>query len=221
MRNKRSACFTVCLLAGISLPLCCAASESEPDVTVILDMKGTWSPVALREMQREASQIIGPSGLRLDWRQREDIKEAVFHDLVVLTFRGACEFSPAPPLYDELGPLAFTRTSDGAIQPFGEVNCDHVVNSVRDAMLGSDYAKGEMLVGRALGRVVAHELVHMLTKSGIHAHDGVQRSALSGKQLISESLPLSLDDVNRMKAGRVAQPVSDPPSVTATGERLP
>jgi hypothetical protein len=59
-----------------------------------------------------------------------------------------------------------------------------------------------MLVGRALGRVVAHELVHMLTKSGQHAHEGVQKAALSGRQLISASLPLSAMDIDRLIAER-------------------
>jgi hypothetical protein len=127
---------------------------------------------------------------------------ATFNDLVVMTFKGSCSFDPAPPLYDELGPLAVTRTSNGEVQPFGEVNCDRVVNSVRGAMFGSDYSKGDMLVGRALGRVVAHELVHMLTKSGQHAHEGVQKAALSGRQLISASLPLSAMDIDRLIAER-------------------
>lgn len=175
---------------------------SPPDVTVILDIKGTYSPVAFREMRREAAQIIQASGVRLDWRMRSEATNATFNDLVVMTFQGACSFDPAPPLYDELGPLAVTRTSNGEVQPFGEVNCDRVVNSVRSAMFGGDYGRADLLVGRALGRVVAHELVHMLTKSGQHAHEGVQKAALSGRQLIAASLPLDAMDVDRLMQER-------------------
>lgn len=149
-------------------------------------------------MRREAAQIIQASGIQLDWRLRSESMNATFNDLVVMTFKGSCSFDPAPPLYDELGPLAVTRTANGEVQPFGEVNCDRVVNSVRSAMFGSDYNKADLLVGRALGRVVAHELVHMLTKSGQHAHEGVQKAALSGRQLIAASLPLSAMDVDRL-----------------------
>jgi hypothetical protein len=152
-------------------------------------------------MQREATRIIETSGLQIDWQRREQIAHAVFNDLVVMTFKGSCTFDPAPPLYDELGPYAITRTANGEVQPFGEVDCDRVVSSVRNAMFGSDYGRAEMLVGRALGRVVAHELVHMLTKSGKHSHDGVQKAALSGKQLIAASLPLSAMDVDRLRLG--------------------
>jgi hypothetical protein len=149
-------------------------------------------------MRREASQIILASGLHLGWRMRSEPSTDSFDDLVVMTFKGSCTFDPAPPIYDELGPLAITHTTNGEVQPFGEVNCDRVVNSVRSAMFGGDYAKADLLIGRALGRVVAHELVHMLTKSGQHAHEGVQKAALSGRQLISTSLPLSAMDVDRL-----------------------
>jgi hypothetical protein len=168
------------------------------DVTVILDIQGAYSPVAFSEMRREAAQIIQVSGIRLDWRLRSELTNATFNDLVVMTFKGSCSFDPAPPLYDELGPLAVTRTANGEVQPFGEVNCDRVVNSVRSAMFGGEYARADMLVGRALGRVVAHELVHMLTKSGEHSHEGVQKAALSGRQLIGASLPLSAMDIDRL-----------------------
>jgi hypothetical protein len=195
----------VCALLTSCLGLLAQAappSDSSADVTVIIDYKGSYSPVAMREMRREAAQIIGASGISLDWRTRSDSQNATFNDLVVMTFRGSCSFDPAPPIYDELGPLAVTRTSNGEVQPFGEVNCDRVVNSVRGAMFGEDYAHGDLLLGRALGRVVAHELVHMLTKSGRHAHEGVQRAALSGRQLIGTSLPLDTLDVDRLAEER-------------------
>lgn len=170
-----------------------------PDVTVVLDIKGAFSPGALRQMQKEANDIIGTSGIELGWRLRDDVSGGTFNDLVVLTFKGACVLDPTPPLHDELGPYAFTRVSNGEVQPFGEVDCDRVVNSVKGAMFGDDYSKSDLLMGRALGRVVAHELVHMLTKSGRHAHEGVYKASLSGKQLISASLPLTALDIDRLR----------------------
>ncbi|MES1257852.1 MAG: hypothetical protein ABUS51_05465 [Acidobacteriota bacterium] len=201
-QEPRLVCIFTCLLACLALPMVTAAQDAASDVTVVVDIKGPYSPTAIREMQREATRIILSSGIQLDWQRRENVSSAVFNDLVVMTFKGSCTFDPAPPRYDELGPYAITRTANGEVQPFGEVDCDRVVNSVRTAMFGEDYARGELLIGRALGRVVAHELVHMLTKSGQHGHEGVQKAALSGKQLISRSLPLSAMDVDRLKLER-------------------
>lgn len=159
-------------------------------------------------MERESGLILGSSGVKLDWKMLGQDPFASYRDLVVMTFKGSCEFEPAPPRYDELGPigpLATTRTTNGEVQPFGEVDCTRVVNSARNAMSQEDWARGDLLIGRAMGRVVAHELVHMLTKSGEHGTEGVEKPALSGKQLISASLPLSAFDIDRLKQERSAR----------------
>jgi hypothetical protein len=190
-----------CLLASAALPKS-GVDRIPSTVTVIIDVKGQASPAAFEEMKREATRIIGTSGIQLEWKMRGEAMGAAFDDLVVMTFKGSCTLNPAPPIYDELGPYAITRTANGEVQPFGEVDCDHVVNSARAAMFGGEYNRGDQLIGRALGRVVAHELVHMLTRSGQHAHEGVQKAALSGRQLIADSLPLSAMDVDRLRSAR-------------------
>jgi hypothetical protein len=73
-------------------------------------------------------------------------------------------------------------------------------------MTNEDYSRADLLIGRALGRVVAHELVHMLTKSGVHGTEGVEKPALSGKQLIAGVLPLSVFDIDRLKLERARKP---------------
>jgi hypothetical protein len=190
----------VCLIAALAVPLGAGVERMSPSVlTVILDFKGPHSPTSLKEMKRESGLILHSSGVELDWHILGEDPFASYRDLVVMTFKGACEYQPAAPIYDELGPLAVTRTTNGEVQPFGEVNCNKVVNSARGAMSGNDYARGDMLIGRAMGRVVAHELVHMLTKSGQHGTEGVEKPALSGKQLIEGYLPLSAFDIDRLK----------------------
>jgi len=171
-------------------------------LTVVLDFKGTYSEPAIREMRREAATILNSSGVRLGWTTKEEAAGNSYVDLVVMTLTGSCEFTPAPPRYDELGPLAVTRTINGEVQPFGEVDCDHVAHAARAAMNAGDYSRADLLIGRALGRVLAHELVHMLTKSGRHGREGVEKPALSGRQLISSYLPLSAFDIDRLRQQR-------------------
>ena len=193
----------ICVLA-----LACAArwgiagSLPSSDLTVVLDFKGPHTDRSVAEMQQEAQQIVKDAGLHLDWRTVHDAAQYTFSDLVVVQFKGACIIEPDPNLGDELGParpLAFTYITDGAMQPFGEVVCDQVAATVRSAMWGGDFAIADVLLGRALGRVLVHELVHMLTKSEEHGREGVAKPALSGKQLIAGSLPLSPADLERLK----------------------
>jgi len=188
-----------CLVAAFAALPAFAAQSSSPVVTVILDFKGVYSARALREMQNESAAILHSSGVRLEWKLLGETGGKSFSDLVVMTFKGVCEYEPAPPRYDELGPYAVTKTTDGQILPFGEVDCDRVVDSARSAMSGADLDRADLLVGRALGRVVAHELVHMLTKSAVHGKEGVGKPALSGRQLIGSYLPLSAFDVSRVQ----------------------
>ncbi|MDP9170954.1 MAG: hypothetical protein M3N54_10085 [Acidobacteriota bacterium] len=195
--------YVCAVIASLATPMAAVSMDPVPSsVTVVLDLKGNFSRQALLEMQRESSQIIRASGVRLDFRSRADAASGIYSDLVVMTFKGSCTFDPAPPIYDETGPYAITRTANGEVQPFGEVDCDRVVNSVRSAMFGADYGRADQLIGRALGRVVAHEIVHMLTKSGQHGREGVEKAALSGRQLISASLPLSALDIDRLRQER-------------------
>jgi hypothetical protein len=190
------------MIIGCSVPNMAAPSLVDPfgpDVTVVLDVRGHFPPGAMRQMRQEAGQILSPSGIRLEWRTLSEASAGTFKDLVVLTFHGSCALDAAPAFLSEPGAYAFTRSADGEVQPFGEVDCDRVVNSVKSASTGEDRSNPDLLMGRALGRVVAHELVHMLTRSADHGREGVQKAALSGRQLISASLPLSALDIDRLK----------------------
>ncbi len=196
----------LCALLLALVPLSLAAPHTHSTLTVVLDFKGPHTGSSVAEMQKEAGQIIRVSGIRLDWRTRSEAAAAEFPDLVVMTFKGSCVLTPLPIVYDELGPYALTRETDGEVQPFGEVNCNRVVSSLHAAlysgMFGADFRKPDLLMGRALGRIVVHELVHMLTRSSEHAREGVAKAALSAKQLIGASLPLSEWDIERLRQER-------------------
>jgi len=184
---------TACaLLAG-------ANTRPSSNLTVVLDFQGARSDRSVTEMEHETEAILKSSGLRLDWRLAADAAHESFQDLVVVQFKGACKVEPIPFVYDELGPLAFTYSSDGTVQPFTQVSCDKVAAFVRSAMWGDDFQRADFLFGRALGRVLAHELVHMLTASGQHAHEGVYKPALSGKELITGTLTLDPADIARLR----------------------
>jgi hypothetical protein len=187
--------WTICALAAIAL----AGAVRAADVTVVLDFDGPHSDRSVEQMKREAEAIFQPAGLHLEWRARAELGRASYENLVVVHFKGKCVLEPVPMLYDERGPFAFTYNSDGAVLPFSEVECDHVTASVESAMTVDDHSRPDTIMGRALGRVVAHELVHILTKSGAHSKDGVAQTALSGHDLVGGPLKLSREDIERLR----------------------
>jgi len=186
----RLAC--ICALFGLAVP---AFGEG---ITIVLEFQGPRSESAIVEMKREFAGIMKESELHFDFRSREQVSAAAPDDLVIVKFTGKCVLEPAPYLYDERGPMAFTYSTDGVVQPFSAVACDKVTSAIRPAMSGGDFAKADLMLGRALGRVLAHEVVHMLSKSGAHGRDGVSKTSLSGSQLIAPELRLGPADLERM-----------------------
>ena len=187
--------YRICALAWVA-----AIAAHAEGITIVLDFQGLRSEPAIDEMKREFSGIMKDTALRFDFRQRDEVAGGAPTDVVLVRFKGNCVLGPVGYLYDERGPLAFTYSTDGVVQPFSDVACDKISSAVRGAMSGGDFAQADRLMGRALGRVLAHEVVHILTKSGAHAHTGVEKTALSGRQLIAPELHLEPGDLERLRA---------------------
>ena len=183
----------ICAFAWLAVP-----SAFGEVITIVLDFQGPRSEQSVAEMKREFTGIMKDTAVRFDFRSRSQASQEARSDLVMVRFKGKCVLDPVGYLYDERGPMAFTYSTDGAVQPLSEVACDKVTSAVRSAMSGGDFANADLLLGRALGRVLAHEVVHMLSKSGAHGHTGVAKTALSGSQLIAPELRLEPEDVERL-----------------------
>jgi hypothetical protein len=164
------------------------------EVTIVMQFAEGFSPQALQEMQAEADRIVRKAGVKLAFLHRHEAAQESFTELIFFKMSGRCEMDSHPALLDERGPLAFTLTTDGRILPFGELKCDRLRESIKTAMVGSDFSKGNQLLGRAMGRVLAHELYHMLARTKGHGKGGVAREALSARQLIAEKLELGDHD---------------------------
>ncbi len=168
------------------------------NLTVLLDIEQQHSPRALVEMRKELAKVFKPTNLNLDVRLRRDAKaDDTYNDVVLVKLKGICRMEHYAPLMDERGPFAFTHTVDGKILPFSEVACDHIARSVERA-IGGQTMDRERLLGRALARVMAHEIVHMVGKCSDHSPAGVFRHSLSGRQLIADKLELEPEDIARL-----------------------
>ena len=87
------------------------------------------------------------------------------------------------------GPLAFSHTTRTAVMRFADIQCDAVSSLVAPANC--------RIFGRALGRVLAHELWHILGNTFVHGENGIAQRALSAEQLVSEHLELDPADFDR------------------------
>ncbi len=189
-------------IALLSLGLASFASALPlPKLTVLLSIDGKASPVALDEMKSELNFIMKDTGRELDIRMKSQTGvDENFDDIVVVRLKGTCKMERLIPMMDEQGPYAFTHSTNGEILPFAEVECTRVANSVAGALFGGERKIADKLLGRALGRVLAHELYHILGKTHEHNEDGsLARERISAKQLISDKrIGFDLRDLSRM-----------------------
>ncbi len=150
-------------------------------------------------MSREADHILKPSGIALHWVLGEPIP-VVDGLLVVVRLRGHCDMDRAANL--QTGhPLGWSYQVDGAVLPFSDLACDSIRGSVQAAMMAGNHLRGNILLGRAMGRVLAHELYHIVADTTQHGRDGVAQEALSPRELTSGTLEFQSSDFAAIQSG--------------------
>ena len=196
-------CAVLCALsaiAGHAKSLGSPDQSSKPILTIVLEFRGPHASRSVEEMEHEVENILRDADRTIEFRSWEEATQGMFDAIVVVRFSGNCGVAPWPhdPATD--GPLGFTYVSNGAVLPFSQISCEKIAGSLGPAVPRMEPSQAETLFGRALGRVVAHELIHMISGSAIHSHEGVARPAFSRSDLTTERLDLSLTDLLRVTA---------------------
>jgi hypothetical protein len=114
--------------------------------------------------------------------------------------------------------LASVRFSDGEPEPIVFVYHSRITAIIARGWLGGTtydewpVTLRETVLARALGRVIAHELGHILLRSTRHARLGLMRAMQPLLSLITPDFPLtlSLDDVARLPSHERADMVATP-----------
>lgn len=168
-------------------------------VTLLIYVDDTerLSPASMEVLKTELRSMLDTEQVRFNFINPDQAKPpAYFQSLVSVRLTGICNIEGnAIP---DKGPLAFAHSSDGRILPFVEVQCDRIRRHVRSAFWGPDCERAVFLYGRALARVVAHELYHVLTGRKEHTSNGLTRPALTGEELISDEYQLEHTAVSLM-----------------------
>jgi hypothetical protein len=63
----------------------------------------------------------------------------------------------------------------GEVMPYAEIQCDQIRTGLAGVRLGPSQKDRQRALGLALGRVVAHELYHVLAKTTAHAEHGLAK----------------------------------------------
>jgi hypothetical protein len=174
------------------LPLSIASGASLPDaredVVVYLKPAAGLSAFVLEEAKTELASVMRGAGAHIVWWESEWSRSSVAGTLIVADFTGTCSVPlVAVPVADvsRLPPLAHTTTADGRILPFAFVDCRTLSEFMGPALMDLPIVRREQLYGRAIGRVLAHEIYHILAQTPLHAAAGVAKMHFSTADLLA------------------------------------
>lgn len=205
----------------IILPLLCALvgaayGESEAPVALILDAATPLPTLVSTALHQEVEAIFRETGYSFNWVNRGEMRaEDSYPDLVLIRLKSACGSNPLPLATASMkgSALAWAHISEGDMLPFIEVDCARLSRMLRASGFGESEHSQRQMLGKALGRVLAHELYHVLTGSNQHSHAGVAQAVLSPALLTSSTLTFTARELALLSrrsyaARQTQQPVS-------------
>ncbi|HBY64151.1 MAG TPA: hypothetical protein DEH78_30385 [Solibacterales bacterium] len=179
-----------------------AAPAPEGRLGVIADFAQDVPLSVEASLREELVRLLPLDGLEIEWRRldRGPVGD-VFVRLVVVRFRGRCSpFEPVGRFRDaNHTAMAFTHVSEGRVLPYIEVDCARVLQAVAESRWRLPHSGPLVAMGRALARVVAHEIYHVIAETLEHGRDGLAKAALSGKELTTPSAQFEPEDAARMR----------------------
>lgn len=182
------------LLLAVSALHAASTLPGPAPVTVLLDFEQPHSSVSLNTLQSELDRILTPARVSIDLRVKSEVpSSAQFGELVIFKMKGHCSMKGLPigALSDERGPLAMTYSVDGQMLSFGEVECDHVRESLQRAIGKGNPDQHQRAYSIALARVIAHEMYHMMSSNEAHTKEGATKKSLSAEELSQPRLALN------------------------------
>ena len=181
------------------------APESPSPIAIYISFDGAHSAQAVEAMKSEVASLTKRSPLNLRWIPLESPRsDESFSDLMVVKFHGNCNMEGIQFLFNELGlegdggALGSTWKTDNQVLPFSELQCDRIRRSIAPLAISNAPNEREALLGRAMGRVLAHELFHVFANTDQHGREGVAKTNYTRKDLVADRFEFDAKDVWRM-----------------------
>jgi hypothetical protein len=184
----------------------CAADLSVAPLAVYYSFDTPPSAALVTEMQSEVGRILAAAGVRVAWRAVNSPRNGEdYQGIVVFQFRGVCSFDQDSAVYEPQAeptgqPLAETDIADGRVLPFGAVECDRLRRFIAPVLKSLGPEDKNASLGRAIARVSAHEIYHMLTRSEGHARRGIARSSHSRAELTAPRFGFAQKETDWLRA---------------------
>jgi hypothetical protein len=199
-------------LMSAALPAFSAERLAPPPVALYTTYQQMPPQAVLDAIEVEVEGIMAPLGMHFEWRSLNAARgNEVSAELAVITFKGHCDVAGLLPRTTHPGALGWTHVSDGVILPFSDIDCDRIRTFLQRELLFLKAETREEAFGRAVGRVLAHELYHIFAQTAHHAADGIAKSSYTVQELLTDVFQFDEHDAvalrtsaNRALAGEKA-----------------
>jgi hypothetical protein len=167
----------VCLLSAGAI-----AGPAGSDALVVYLRNEPLSADVLRTVKSETGNLMRSAGYRVDWSSPAKPVTAENGPLIVVEFEKS-QLSTQR--------LAYTAVENGKVLPFSTVDYTSLWNLLAPVLENESKARRDFLYGRAIARVLAHELYHAVTGAREHSHAGVAEPVVSAKELLADKFLFS------------------------------
>jgi len=182
--SKKTVVLSLLLAA---LPAVGQERRVDPPIALYTNFQQPVPPTVLQTLQDELEKVMEPAMMHLEWRSLAGVSGSeVSSELAVVKFLGRCDAEGLTMKTEHPGALGWTHVSDGVILPFADVDCDRVRVFVQKELMFIHASEREQVYGRAIARVMAHELYHIFTQTAHHSSEGVGKSAFTVQELLSD-----------------------------------
>lgn len=172
-------------------------------ITLYTDFQMAVPQAVADALREEVDSAMSPMGLRFDWHGLADFRsETVSAAVAVAHFEGRCDASGLVMRKNQPGELGWTEVSDGTILPFIHVDCERVRTFLQTTLLGFQSQDRERAYGRALGRVLAHELYHVFGDTPKHASSGVAKEKYAVEDLLARNFRFHETETRAMRGSK-------------------
>jgi hypothetical protein len=160
---------------------------------------------AIQSAQKELQRLLNPTAVHIVWRDLNARKSGEqFDRVVVLSFDGSCsEAAAVIPLRhfpDSRVSLADSSVSNGKVLPFFRVDCRSLGRMLAPSLRSMSARQRNAALGRALGRVIAHEIYHIVGETTAHQAEGVAKPSFSVRDLIGDAFDFDMGSLAQMRS---------------------
>jgi len=157
------------------------------------------SPVVTRWMQEESGLLMRSAGYQVHWLDPVERPDASGTSLMVIELSGTCAPGERSGRAVDVDRLAFTVEDHGKILPFISVDCSALQKTIASALDREPQARRDVLFGKAMGRLVAHEMYHIESQTREHSRGGVAEAAVSSRELVADRFEFARDALAKLQ----------------------